>query len=909
MSGCRCWRQGSSLVEPKSRVVHGTLLLIGSGVLADSLAKLLAGPSVVAERATCAQGPATTRVLLPDLIVLAGDAAQDRGKAMLAKLAGDPAGTPISTLVIAAQDLGGLTVQPAPRQIAFLGLEGGTTECARRVRLVAELYFEAGLATCSLQQLVDTVAPQLKQAGRTPAMATTGASAVLAGESKGGTAGSGKDASASAVGQSSSAQRSGGAAPKHVNAGAAAMPKASALKAGVAAAAQQVNASAAAMPASSSAQKSGVASAAQPSSASAPATSTNRSAVAPATQHTLRTQIGRAPVAPTTTLAERAAAALDLLQTKRRTAASDAVAQATFESALDAAFDQQPARRTNDVAAASPQPAPEPAATTAVQTRDANTNKQQRAKLPSGIAATTQTATHVEPTAAIAAVRALDPGANKQPRTNQRSAANTATSNASPVPITGEVPTPANDNGVRDVLLRSAQHDASASVSAATQGVAIASFELAPLVARVASPQSEVVISLSEPLPASIAARDMLDQPAPLPAAAEPDRTPAPRPRPRLQRGERPSLHAAPATPDRNTASKPRPQPSPRTAAVEPQFTISFSDVPPATSTRPAGIVASPQLNVTPANSQHAPRTGPGAVAPADTHQPSRGPKARRAVNPLAAPQASPPRPPLQQTPWSPLAGFSQPNVAPPAQNALAALLAAEAAAAAPPPSAAQSNSFALQATMFATLVACCSVLGFMWLDRSSREAAAAIALASLHAGSAARSPSSTSNSRSTSQAANTHPSSSSAKRSTTTAPNRAQIDGTPFDESTAARSSASTQEPLTRAEQLVDEGALLFEDGRLGLAEASYLKALKTMPSYPRAMAGLVRVHIERKDGAEAVRWAEQLVASQPQSGPNQLLLGDARALRGDDAAARAAWNRAIRYGSVAASQRLTPQ
>jgi cytochrome c-type biogenesis protein CcmH/NrfG len=105
----------------------------------------------------------------------------------------------------------------------------------------------------------------------------------------------------------------------------------------------------------------------------------------------------------------------------------------------------------------------------------------------------------------------------------------------------------------------------------------------------------------------------------------------------------------------------------------------------------------------------------------------------------------------------------------------------------------------------------------------------------------------------------------------------------------------------------LVDEGSLLIEDGRLGLAEASYLKALNIMPSYPRAMAGLVRVHIERKDGAEAVRWAKQLVATQPKNGQHQLLLGDAQALRGDTAAAREAWNQAVRYGNYTARQRLS--
>src|SRR6202008_649474 len=96
----------------------------------------------------------------------------------------------------------------------------------------------------------------------------------------------------------------------------------------------------------------------------------------------------------------------------------------------------------------------------------------------------------------------------------------------------------------------------------------------------------------------------------------------------------------------------------------------------------------------------------------------------------------------------------------------------------------------------------------------------------------------------------------------------------------------------LARANALVDEGHLLFKRGHhLGLAEASYMKALAVWPDFPRALAGLTRVHLQRKDGAEAVRWAKRLVAKEPKSGQNQLLLGDAYALRSDSKDARAAW------------------
>jgi hypothetical protein len=107
-------------------------------------------------------------------------------------------------------------------------------------------------------------------------------------------------------------------------------------------------------------------------------------------------------------------------------------------------------------------------------------------------------------------------------------------------------------------------------------------------------------------------------------------------------------------------------------------------------------------------------------------------------------------------------------------------------------------------------------------------------------------------------------------------------------------------------ANRNVTQGHRLLRRGQLGLAEAAYLKALSALPNYPRAMAGLARVHLRRKDGAEAVRWAERLVKQQPKRGNNQLLLGDAWALRGQPARARAAWLRAAAYGNAAARSRL---
>jgi hypothetical protein len=107
------------------------------------------------------------------------------------------------------------------------------------------------------------------------------------------------------------------------------------------------------------------------------------------------------------------------------------------------------------------------------------------------------------------------------------------------------------------------------------------------------------------------------------------------------------------------------------------------------------------------------------------------------------------------------------------------------------------------------------------------------------------------------------------------------------------------------RARGLVDSGSAMLHQGRLGLAEGMYMKALQEVPEYPPAMAELVRVHIARRDGKEAVRWAELLVQKQ-NSGLHQLLLGDAQSLRGNSGAAQEAWNKAARAGNATARERL---
>jgi Tfp pilus assembly protein PilF len=96
-----------------------------------------------------------------------------------------------------------------------------------------------------------------------------------------------------------------------------------------------------------------------------------------------------------------------------------------------------------------------------------------------------------------------------------------------------------------------------------------------------------------------------------------------------------------------------------------------------------------------------------------------------------------------------------------------------------------------------------------------------------------------------------------------------------------------------------------MLREGRYGLAEGMYMKALQEVPEFPAALADLVRVHLARRDGKEAVRWAERLVAKQ--DGPlHQLLLGDAQALRGNTGAAQGAWTKAAKGGNKTARQRL---
>ncbi|MET0384467.1 MAG: tetratricopeptide repeat protein, partial [Polyangiales bacterium] len=124
--------------------------------------------------------------------------------------------------------------------------------------------------------------------------------------------------------------------------------------------------------------------------------------------------------------------------------------------------------------------------------------------------------------------------------------------------------------------------------------------------------------------------------------------------------------------------------------------------------------------------------------------------------------------------------------------------------------------------------------------------------------------------------------------------------------DTTSSTPDDDAESPRGRAQRLVSEGTELLGQGRLGLAESAFQRALRASPDYPGAVAALVRVHLARHDGAEALRWAERLVATMPNDGTHQLLLGDARKLRGNAAGARDAWTEAARRGNSTARDRL---
>jgi len=132
--------------------------------------------------------------------------------------------------------------------------------------------------------------------------------------------------------------------------------------------------------------------------------------------------------------------------------------------------------------------------------------------------------------------------------------------------------------------------------------------------------------------------------------------------------------------------------------------------------------------------------------------------------------------------------------------------------------------------------------------------------------------------------------------------------------EAPAADPAATAQEaaPLDRAAALaqatalVDKAVYLRRNGRDLEAIANYKQALTLHRGYGRAMTGLARVYLTKKDAQRALHWAKRLNRNQRPRAHNQLLLGDAQQLSGDAQAAQKAWTRAAALGSKQAESRL---
>jgi cytochrome c-type biogenesis protein CcmH/NrfG len=110
----------------------------------------------------------------------------------------------------------------------------------------------------------------------------------------------------------------------------------------------------------------------------------------------------------------------------------------------------------------------------------------------------------------------------------------------------------------------------------------------------------------------------------------------------------------------------------------------------------------------------------------------------------------------------------------------------------------------------------------------------------------------------------------------------------------------------VATANRLVRKGDRLRRGNQAGQAEAHYLKALKIIPKYPRAMAGMARAKIQQRNGNEALRWARMLVKAQPKRSHNLVLLGDAYRVAGNKSAARKVWYKAAGAGNAVAKRRL---
>ncbi len=141
-------------------------------------------------------------------------------------------------------------------------------------------------------------------------------------------------------------------------------------------------------------------------------------------------------------------------------------------------------------------------------------------------------------------------------------------------------------------------------------------------------------------------------------------------------------------------------------------------------------------------------------------------------------------------------------------------------------------------------------------------------------------------------------------------APEAAEVQGQAADEvdddATDTETDTTRKAAAAKADKLIDEGHALRKKGKLGPARNKYRAALNAYPNYPRAMAGLLQLAIQQRDGKQAVNLAKQLVQQRPSQLSYQVLLGDAYKVQGKTALARETWQVAARKGSAQARARL---
>jgi tetratricopeptide (TPR) repeat protein len=100
------------------------------------------------------------------------------------------------------------------------------------------------------------------------------------------------------------------------------------------------------------------------------------------------------------------------------------------------------------------------------------------------------------------------------------------------------------------------------------------------------------------------------------------------------------------------------------------------------------------------------------------------------------------------------------------------------------------------------------------------------------------------------------------------------------------------------RAWVIVQAALLFLGQGDLAGAEAGFKQALIAVPHYPPALVGAGRIALARHEGAKAVALFDEAYAASPLL-ETLWLLGDARAMAGDTAAAEEAYAKLVKQGA----------